>query len=101
MMALEMKRRRRDDAVGVVQGSAAPCLLERHLGVLVEVARGFYVGRPRSVRADGRAERLRLGSWRGRPFSTARDDGGAPEGTGAEKPATRPLHERYCDILHT
>ena len=43
VMTLEVQRRGRDDAVGVVQRRAARRFLERHLGVLVEEARGLFV----------------------------------------------------------
>ena len=66
MMALEVERRRRDDPVGVVQRRPARGFLERHLRILVEVARGLLEFRARSVRADRRAQRARLGGRRRR-----------------------------------
>ena len=42
VMTFEMKRRRRDDAVGVVERGPARRLLERHFRVLVEETRRFF-----------------------------------------------------------
>ena len=95
-MTLEVQRRRRDDAVGVVQRRAARRFLERHLGVLVEEARGLLVLRPRSVRADGSAERLRLGAQAASAFPAAGDERRAPRGA---QPRNQ-RRERNRRILH-
>ena len=100
VMPLEMQRRGRDDAVGVVQRRAARGFFERHLGVLVEVARRFLEPRSRSVRADGGAQRARLGGG-GRGFRSARDEGGAPRRAETQEPAAgATVHAAYCGILH-
>ena len=62
VMPLEVERRGRDDPVGVVQRRPARRFFERDLGVLIEKAGGLFVGRSRSVGADGRAERAGLGA---------------------------------------
>ena len=95
MMALEMERRGRDDAVGVVQRRPAGGFFEGHPGVGDEVARRGLEARPRSIGTDRRAERARLGAgcW-SVGLTPARDEDRAPEGAGAQKPPSGPLHAR-------
>src|SRR5258708_1624942 len=98
MMPLEVQRRRRDDAVRVVERRPARRLFQRYLRILIEEARGLFVLRAGPVRADCRTERLWFDGRR-LCLAAAGHERGAPGSAEAEEPPPgaggRVLHGGY------
>ena len=88
MMAFEVQRRGRDDAVRVVQRRPAGRLLRRWGDDLPKESFGLFEMRTGAVPADGRAERARLRRGHRRGLA-AGDERGADDGPEPEKPAAR------------